>query len=81
MWFSGLALAWLHKAASTLNQTAITFDLYFQFLRNLDYFAAELIRIKMVPRVLPWCEAKPTLQTNFGKRNTQTLHIPLYNDS
>jgi len=33
-----------------LNQTAITFDLYFQ---SLD-FVAELIRIKMVPKVLPW---------------------------
>ena len=30
------------------------FFVYFQPLRNLDYFAAELIRIKMVPRVLPW---------------------------
>jgi len=51
-----------------LNQTAITFDLCFQSLRNLEYFAAELIRIKMVPRVLPWrltIGAKPTLQTNF----------------
>ena len=37
-----------------LNQTAITFDLHFQSLHYLDYFVAELIRIKMVPRVLPW---------------------------
>jgi len=29
-------------------------DLYFQSLRNLDYFIAEPIRIKMVPWVLPW---------------------------
>ena len=28
-----------------LNQTTIIFDLYFQSLRNLDYFVAYLIRI------------------------------------
>ena len=27
--------------------------MYFQLLRNLNYFVAELIRIKIVPRVLP----------------------------
>ena len=41
-----------------LLKTAITFDLYLQLLCNLDYFVAELIRIKMVPRVL-YPGAKP----------------------
>ena len=33
---------------------AISFDQFFQSLRNLDYFVAELIEIKIAPRVLPW---------------------------
>ena len=44
------------------NQTAITFDLYFQSLCHLDYFVAELIRIKMVPTVGFRPGAKPSGQ-------------------